>query len=48
MSAEGNKLIQDNTALHEDDIDLAMILGAGFPAFLGGPMQLQHKNKILD
>ena len=44
MSMEGNKLIQNKIVQKEEEIDLAMVLGAGFPAFLGGPMQY-HKNK---
>ena len=43
MSVEGNKLIQDKIVPQEEDIDLALVLGAGFPAFLGGPMQYNTK-----
>ena len=43
MSVEGNKLIQNKIVQREEEIDLAMVLGAGFPAFLGGPMQYTQK-----
>ena len=43
MSAEGKTLIQDKIVQKEEDIDLAMVLGAGFPAFLGGPMQYKKQ-----
>ena len=38
MINEGQKLLRDKVVELEDDIDVALILGAGFPAFLGGPM----------
>ena len=38
MINEGKKLLKDKIAESEEDIDLALILGAGFPPFLGGPM----------
>ncbi|MDE0092217.1 MAG: 3-hydroxyacyl-CoA dehydrogenase NAD-binding domain-containing protein, partial [Oligoflexia bacterium] len=41
--AEGHKLIQNNIVQQEEEIDLAMILGTGFPAFLGGPMRYKIK-----
>ena len=45
MSDEGNKLIQNKVVQHAEEIDLAMILGAGFPAFLGGPMKYKTSLK---
>ena len=39
MSKEGEKLIQDKIVQNEAEIDLAMVLGAGFPAYLAGPMR---------
>ena len=38
MINEGNKLLKEKIIESEEDIDLALILGAGFPPFLGGPM----------
>ena len=38
MINEGKKLIRDQMASSEEDVDLALILGIGFPPFLGGPM----------
>ena len=39
MINEGKKLVKDHVAQSEEDIDLALILGMGFPPFLGGPMR---------
>ena len=38
MINEGKKLLEDKISKSEEDIDLALILGIGFPPFLGGPM----------
>lgn len=38
MINEGKKLLKDKIVELEEDIDLALILGIGFPPFLGGPM----------
>ena len=38
MINEGKKLIKNQLADCEEDIDLALILGMGWPPFLGGPM----------
>ena len=38
MINEGKKLLEDRIVQSEEDIDLALILGIGFPPFLGGPM----------
>lgn len=35
---EGYKVLEEKVAATEQDIDTAMILGTGFPPFLGGPM----------
>ena len=39
MINEGKKLFKDHVVQSEEDIDLALILGMGFPPFLGGPMR---------
>lgn len=36
---EGHKILQESVVDTENDIDIAMIFGTGFPPFLGGPMQ---------
>ena len=38
MINEGKKLLEDKIVQSAEDIDLALILGIGFPPFLGGPM----------
>ncbi|MCX7306357.1 MAG: 3-hydroxyacyl-CoA dehydrogenase NAD-binding domain-containing protein [Hyphomicrobiales bacterium] len=38
MAAEGEKLLAGNIARRASDIDLVMINGYGFPAYMGGPM----------
>ena len=38
MINEGKKLLKEGVSPSEEDIDLALILGMGFPPFLGGPM----------
>lgn len=35
---EGAKMLEDGTAIRASDIDVAMIVGFGWPAFTGGPM----------
>ncbi|MCY4321465.1 MAG: 3-hydroxyacyl-CoA dehydrogenase NAD-binding domain-containing protein [Bdellovibrionaceae bacterium] len=47
MAVEGKTLIQNKIVQKEEDIDLALALGAGFPAFLGGPMLYSKKEKDL-
>ncbi len=39
MINEGWRLLKDGIAGSEEDIDLALVLGAGFPPFRGGPMR---------
>lgn len=39
MINEGKKLLKDQVVQSEEDIDLALILGMGFPPFRGGPMR---------
>jgi len=39
MINEGKRLLKDQVAQSEEDIDMALILGMGFPPFLGGPMK---------
>lgn len=38
MINEGKTLVKNKIVESEEDIDLALILGIGFPPFLGGPM----------
>ena len=40
---EGKNMIQSHIVEKEEDIDLALILGMGFPPFLGGPMNYAKK-----
>lgn len=42
MIREGQILIKNKIAESEEEIDLAMILGTGFPPFLGGPMHYAY------
>ena len=42
MSEEGQKLIQNKIVQSEEEIDLAMVLGTGFPAYLGGLMKYKY------
>ena len=37
---EGMKALKEGVVESADDLDLAMVLGMGFPPFLGGPMRL--------
>ncbi len=39
MINEGKKLMKEDVLSSEEDLDLALILGMGFPPFLGGPMK---------
>ena len=45
MFTEGNKLLEDKTVEQKEEIDLAMVLGAGFPPFLGGPICYNRKSQ---
>jgi len=38
MTDEGNQVLNDGIAQTASDIDLALIFGYGYPAYLGGPM----------
>ncbi len=42
MSEEARLCLEEGVAETEEDIDLAMVLGTGYPPFRGGPMQLQE------
>ena len=48
MINEGKKLVKDDLVSSEEDIDLALILGIGFPAFLGGPMKYAQNIGLLE
>jgi 3-hydroxyacyl-CoA dehydrogenase/enoyl-CoA hydratase/3-hydroxybutyryl-CoA epimerase len=39
MINEGARCLEDRVVDHADQVDLAMIFGAGFPPFRGGPMR---------
>ncbi len=39
MVSEGFRVIEDGIALRESDIDVAMVMGAGFPDFRGGVLK---------
>ena len=43
MSQTGKDLIQKKVVENEESLDMAMVLGAGFPAFMGGPMKQSNK-----
>ena len=43
MSETGKNLIQKKVVKNKEDIDMAMVLGSGFPAFMGGLMQQHSK-----
>ncbi|MBC6415393.1 MAG: enoyl-CoA hydratase/isomerase family protein [Bdellovibrionales bacterium] len=49
MAQTGEELIKENIVKTEEDIDIAMTLSIGFPAFLGGPMKYMkdhHKTNL--
>ena len=43
LCIEGKKLLKNQIIQHEEEINLAMVLGTGFPPFLGGPMPWNAK-----
>ncbi|MCX8997144.1 3-hydroxyacyl-CoA dehydrogenase NAD-binding domain-containing protein [Rhizobiaceae bacterium BDR2-2] len=45
MSREGRALTEEGIARHEDDIDLILVNGYGFPAARGGPMFAASRRK---
>ena len=40
---EGYQLLEEEVVQSKEDLDLAMVLGTGFPPFLGGPMKYAEK-----
>ena len=43
MVYEGKNLLENNIVQSEEDIDFALVLAIGFPAFLGGPMSYARR-----
>ena len=43
MINEGAKVLEEGGVSSADEIDFAMVMGAGFPAFYGGPFQYAQK-----
>ena len=43
MANEGAKALEEGVVKNEDDLDLAMIMGTGFPPFRGGVMAYARK-----
>lgn len=46
MVNEGFRIIEDDVALRESDIDVAMVLGTGFPDFRGGIIKYAYDTGI--
>ena len=44
MFETGKDLIQQKVVEDAESLDMAMVLGSGFPAFMGGPMKQSRKN----
>lgn len=40
MAQTGKNLIQKKIATSDESLDMAMVLGSGFPAFMGGPVKM--------
>jgi 3-hydroxyacyl-CoA dehydrogenase/enoyl-CoA hydratase/3-hydroxybutyryl-CoA epimerase len=43
MIAEAKRCLDEGVVLAQSDIDFAMVAGAGFPAFRGGPMRYAYR-----
>lgn len=48
MVSEAFRVIEENIALRESDIDVAMVLGTGFPDFRGGVIKYAYERGISD
>ncbi|MGB8814370.1 MAG: hypothetical protein WCC57_14420, partial [Paracoccaceae bacterium] len=47
MANEGARVVQSGLALRPLDVDLALILGHGFPRWVGGPMHWADQRSLL-
>ena len=48
LSQEAMKCLKEGIARNADDIDLAMVLGTGYPPFRGGPITFARDTGIVD
>ena len=48
LSQEAMKCLKEGIARNADDIDLAMVLGTGYPPFRGGPITFARDTGIID
>ncbi|MBL9133696.1 MAG: hypothetical protein JNG86_20975, partial [Verrucomicrobiaceae bacterium] len=48
ISQEAMKCLKEGIARNADDIDLAMVLGTGYPPFRGGPITFARDTGIID
>ena len=48
LSQEAMKCLKEGIARNADDIDLAMVLGTGYPPFRGGPITFARDSGIID
>jgi 3-hydroxyacyl-CoA dehydrogenase/enoyl-CoA hydratase/3-hydroxybutyryl-CoA epimerase len=48
LSQEAMKCLKEGIARSADDIDLAMVLGTGYPPFRGGPITFARDSGIID
>jgi len=48
LSHEAIKCLKEGIARSADDVDLAMVLGTGYPAFRGGPITFARDTGIVD
>ena len=46
MSETGKSLIEKKVVENEESLDMALVLGSGFPAFMGGPMKQSLKERL--
>jgi 3-hydroxyacyl-CoA dehydrogenase/enoyl-CoA hydratase/3-hydroxybutyryl-CoA epimerase len=48
ISQEAMRCLKEGVARSADDIDLAMVLGTGYPPFRGGPITFARDTGIID